>query len=77
MVVQPIGTEKTHGAWCRGKRVVALDGTTLDVADSEENVAFFGRPGSSRGEQSGFPRPGWSRWWSVGPTSTSMMRLEH
>ena len=55
-VVQPIGTAKTRGAWYRGKRVVALDGTTLDAADSKENAAFFGRPGSSRGEQSGFPQ---------------------
>jgi hypothetical protein len=34
---------------------VAIDGTCLDVADSEENVASFGRPGVNKGEQAAFP----------------------
>lgn len=46
---------KTRGAWYRQWRVVSVDGSTLDVANSEENEAAFGRPKSSRG-QSGFPK---------------------
>src|SRR5882762_6908443 len=45
--VQPIATKKTRGAWYGRWRVVTIDGFTLDVAESEENVAAFGRPGAS------------------------------
>jgi hypothetical protein len=48
-LVRPIAEEQTHGAWYRGRRIVSLDGSTMDVADSEENVKAFGRPPSSRG----------------------------
>ncbi len=44
-VVRPLATKKTVGAWYRRWRVVSLDGTTLDVADSDENEREFGRPG--------------------------------
>lgn len=33
---------ETAGAWWRGLRTVAWDGTTLEVADSAANAAFFG-----------------------------------
>ncbi|WP_053170010.1 IS4 family transposase, partial [Streptomyces virginiae] len=56
-VCRPVATVDTVGAWYRGRRVVAVDGTTLDVADTEDNDAFFGRPGSGRGERRGaFPQ---------------------
>ncbi|MGW6413107.1 IS4 family transposase [Streptomyces vinaceus] len=56
-VCRPVATEETVGAWYRGRRVVAVDGTTLDVADTDDNDAFFGRPGSGRGERKGaFPQ---------------------
>src|SRR4051794_1986269 len=48
-LVQPIATPATRGAWYRGWRLVSLDGSTLDVADSAANAAGFGRPGSGRG----------------------------
>ncbi|MBA3878014.1 MAG: IS4 family transposase, partial [Anaerolinea sp.] len=48
-VVAPIATAATPGAWYRAHRIVSLDGTTLDVADSQANAAAFGRPSSSRG----------------------------
>ena len=51
-----MATPKTHGGWYRGKRVVALDGSVLDIPDSAENATTFGRPGSTRGERSGFPQ---------------------
>jgi hypothetical protein len=52
----PLATEQTRGAWYRGLRVLSLDGTTLDVPDTPANVAAFGRPPSSRGEQAAFPQ---------------------
>ena len=53
----PLATQKTPGAFYGRWRLVSLDGTTLDVADTAENVAAFGRPGSGRGEgEGGFPQ---------------------
>jgi hypothetical protein len=54
-VVRPIATAITKGAWYRAWRLVSLDGSCLDVADTEANGAAFGRPGASRGE-SAFPQ---------------------
>jgi len=48
-VVQPIAQKETLGAWYRGRRLVSLDGSTLEVADTEANEKAFGRPGASRG----------------------------
>lgn len=53
--VTPVATPSTRGAWYRGFRLVSLDGTSLEVADSPDNEATFGRPGSGRG-RSGFPQ---------------------
>src|SRR5438093_9203821 len=36
-VVTPVATPETRGAWYRQWRLVSLDGSTLDVADTEEN----------------------------------------
>ena len=54
-VVQPVATRATKGAWYRAWRLVSLDGSCLDVADTEKNRTAFGRPGSSRSE-SAFPQ---------------------
>lgn len=54
-VVAPIAEKRTKGAWYRQWRLVSLDGSTLDVADTAENDKAFGRPGSSRGS-SAFPK---------------------
>jgi hypothetical protein len=54
-VARPLATSATKGAWYRDWRLVALDGTTLDVADTPANVAAFGRPGGGRG-QGAFPQ---------------------
>ena len=48
-LVRPIATEATQGAWFHGLRVVALDGSTLDIPDDPVNEAEFGRPDTSRG----------------------------
>src|SRR6476661_3307966 len=49
-LVRPVATPATKGARYRAWRLVSLDGSCLDVADTEENRAAFGRPGASRGE---------------------------
>ena len=54
-VVTPIAEKRTRGAWYRKWRLTSLDGSTLDVADTAENEAAFGRPGASRGA-SAFPK---------------------
>ncbi|MFI1730449.1 IS4 family transposase [Streptomyces acidicola] len=48
-VCRPVAVAETAGAWYRRWRLVAVDGTTLDLADTAENDSFFGRPGSGRG----------------------------
>ena len=53
--VAPLAEPGTRGAWYRGLRVVAFDGSSLNVADEEENRRFFGLPGCSRGS-SAFPQ---------------------
>ncbi len=55
-VARPLATEQTPGSWLAGRRLVAIDGTTLDVADTVVNDGFFGRPGVSKGERSAFPQ---------------------
>src|SRR3954465_4469069 len=52
---RPVATRATKGAWYRRWRLVTLDGSCLDVADTEDNRAAFERPGASRGE-SAFPQ---------------------
>jgi hypothetical protein len=55
VLVHPIATRASRGAWYRDWRLVSLDGSCLDVADTEANRAAFGLPGASRGE-SAFPQ---------------------
>lgn len=57
-VVRPIATRKTIGAWYRRWRLVSLDGSTLDLADTSRNERAFGRPGASRGKAA-FPQLRW------------------
>jgi hypothetical protein len=54
-IVVPIAESRTKGAWYRHWRLISLDGSTLDTADTVENEEAFGRPGSSRGS-SAFPK---------------------
>jgi hypothetical protein len=54
-LVQPVATRATKGAWYRQWRLVSLDGSCLDVTDTEVNRDAFGIPGASRGE-SAFPQ---------------------
>lgn len=54
-LAHPFAGPGTPGAWYRGRRLVSLDGTTIDLPDTPELAAHFGRPGASRGV-SGFPQ---------------------
>jgi len=54
-VIRPIGSRRTRGAWYRDWRLVSMDGSTLDVADTESNRNAFGKPGASRG-QAAYPQ---------------------
>src|SRR5713226_1806665 len=49
-VVRPVASKQTKGAWYRRWQLVTLDGSTLDVADEQDNADTFGRPGASRGK---------------------------
>jgi Insertion element 4 transposase N-terminal/Transposase DDE domain len=55
-VAAPIGDDQMPGVWLAGRRLVAIDGTCLDVADTAVNAEFFGRPGVNKGEQAAFPQ---------------------
>ena len=54
-VACPLAAADTPGAWYRGRRLVSLDGTTIDLPDAPALEQRFGRPPASRGE-SGFPQ---------------------
>ena len=54
-VARPLAELDTPGAWYRGRRLVSLDGTTIDLPDTPDLEARFGRPGAARGS-SGFPQ---------------------
>lgn len=49
-VCRPMTTPTTPGAFLFGRRVVALDGWSICVADTPENVRVFGRPKTARGQ---------------------------
>jgi hypothetical protein len=55
-VAQPLATKDTPGCWLAGRRLVAIDGTCLDLPDTVVNDEFFGRPGVMKGERSAFPQ---------------------
>lgn len=54
-VLKPVAPPELPGSWYRGLRVMAFDGSCLDVPDEGANAEFFGYPGASRG-QSAFPQ---------------------
>ena len=55
-VARPLAGPGAPGSWLAGRRLVAIDGTCLDVADTVVNATFFGRPGVNKGEQAAFPQ---------------------
>lgn len=54
---KPLAQARSKGAFCGALRLMAIDGTTFDLADTKANEEAFGRPGSGRGEGKGaFPQ---------------------
>jgi hypothetical protein len=54
-VAVPVAESGTKGAWFHGWRVMAVDGVMLDVPDTPENEAMFGRM-SRKGRPDAFPQ---------------------
>lgn len=52
----PLGQASTPGVFWRDLRVVAMDGFTADVADTEENAEFFGRGSNGSGTPNPYPQ---------------------
>jgi len=55
-VAKPLAPAGAQGCWLADRRLVAIDGTCLDVADTPANDAHFGRPGVAKGERAAFPQ---------------------
>ena len=54
-LVRPVATRETRGAWYRPWRLVSLDGSTLEVPDTQANAEAFGRPHNHKGK-GGYPQ---------------------
>ena len=54
-VCRPLATTNTRDAFLFGLRLMAIDGTVEDVADTPANASYFGRQPGSRGD-SAFPQ---------------------
>lgn len=67
--VRPIARKSTLGAWFKGRRLVALDGSTLNVTDTPANVRAFGRPSASRGSTASAQM----RWVGLGEIGTHVL----
>jgi hypothetical protein len=52
----PVGTVDTPGVFFAGLRVATVDGFTLDVPDTAENAAFFGRGGNGSDSANPYPQ---------------------
>lgn len=55
-VARPLATPETPGAFLGGLRLMAVDGTLLDVPDSQANARVFGYPGTRVGQHAAFPK---------------------
>lgn len=55
-VAQPLSQAGAPGAFLAGRRLIAIDGTCLDIADAPGNEEHFGRPGVMKGERAAFPQ---------------------
>ena len=53
---KPLAAKDTPGCWLAGRRLVAIDGTCLDLPDTPANDVFFGRPEAMKGERYAFPQ---------------------
>lgn len=49
-VVRPIAKKSTQGAWFKGLRLVALDGSSLHLQDTPGNRKRYGKAGAAKGQ---------------------------
>jgi hypothetical protein len=56
LIVRPLATVQTPGAFLGGLRIMAVDGTVFDVPDTETNARVFGYPASRTGTRAAFPK---------------------
>ncbi|PLZ91554.1 IS4 family transposase, partial [Fischerella muscicola CCMEE 5323] len=56
LLASPLATAETPGAFLFGLRVMAADGTVLDVPDTPANAKVFGYPASPKGTRPAFPK---------------------
>jgi len=54
-VVRPIARKTTQGAWFKGLRLVALDGSSLQLQDTAGNRECYGKAGAAKGKTSPLP----------------------
>ncbi|MGW1365281.1 IS4 family transposase [Streptomyces chartreusis] len=54
--VGPVADEATPGSFWRGLRLMVVDGTVLETADTQANAAFFGRPRNRPGQTVAYPQ---------------------
>jgi Insertion element 4 transposase N-terminal/Transposase DDE domain len=55
-IVHPLAQPETPGAFYRGLRLMGIDGTVLDVPDSDANAAVFARPTAGDRGDGAFPQ---------------------
>jgi Insertion element 4 transposase N-terminal/Transposase DDE domain len=55
-IVHPLARPETPGAFYRGLRLMGIDGTILDVPDSDANAATFARPSAGDRGDGAFPQ---------------------
>ena len=70
----PLGQPGQPGGFYRELRLVSIDGSTLDVPDTAENLARFGRQESSRG-RSAFPQLRFVALCENGPHAIFAVRM--
>lgn len=54
-VGKPVARATTKGAWFRGLRLVALDGSSLNVQDTAQNRKRYGKPAAAGGKTGPLP----------------------
>ena len=52
-LARPLADEDARGCWWRGRRVMAIDGSTGELADSPALEAAFGGPTAKKGRRTG------------------------
>jgi hypothetical protein len=57
-VTGPVGTPEAAGVWCCGLRMVSIDGSTCDIADTPANRTVFSGPSNDK-RDGAFPQVRW------------------